>query len=84
MAESRPYRKACPRPPLQGAARANRASQPDRSPILWSRRRRQCVDDHVYKIDSDLSGDMVVSDQELDAIARLLGEELEKILSGAG
>jgi hypothetical protein len=84
MAESRAYRKARLRPPLQELAGANRASQPDRSPILWSRRRRPRVDDHVYEIDSDLSCDMVVSDQELDAIARLLGEELEKLLSGAG
>ena len=38
-------------------------------------------DDHLYQIDSDLSGDMAVSANELHAIARLLGEEIEKIFS---
>jgi hypothetical protein len=35
-------------------------------------------------VESDLSGDMAVDDQELDAIVRLLGGALDDILSGTG
>jgi hypothetical protein len=38
--------------------------------------------DQICKVDSDLSDDMAVSDKELDAIARLLGDELEELLFG--
>jgi hypothetical protein len=53
---------------------------PERS---WSRYEcRRRVDDRVCEIESDLSGHMVVDDKELDAITRLLDDELEKLLSG--
>jgi hypothetical protein len=35
-----------------------------------------------FAIESDLSGNMVVRDQELDAIIRLLGGALDDVLSG--
>jgi hypothetical protein len=35
-------------------------------------------------VESNLSGDMAVEDQELDAIIRLLGATLDDILSGTG
>src|SRR5262252_4054940 len=35
-------------------------------------------------VESDLSGDMVVRDQELDAIIRLLGGALDDVLSRTG
>jgi hypothetical protein len=44
-------------------------------------KRARVSDDHLYQIDSDLCGDMAVSANELRAIARLLGEEIEKIFS---
>jgi hypothetical protein len=37
-----------------------------------------------FAVESDLSGDMVVRDQELDAIIRLLGGALDGVLSGTG
>jgi hypothetical protein len=44
-------------------------------------KRARVSDERLYQIDSDLSGDMAVSANELQAIARLLGEEIEKIFS---
>ena len=45
-----------------------------------------CQRDHELPllVESDLSGDMAVEDQELDAIIRLLGGALDDILSGTG
>jgi len=37
-----------------------------------------------FAVESDLSDDMVVRDQELDAIIRLLGGALDNVLSGTG
>ena len=37
--------------------------------------------DRTMAIESDLSGDTAVTDDELDAIARLLGDELDTVLS---
>jgi hypothetical protein len=34
-------------------------------------------------LESDLSCDMAVEDQELDAITRLLGEALDQLLTGS-
>ena len=42
------------------------------------------VDEQLYALESDLSDGMEVSDRELDAIAQLLGDELEQILSDVG
>ena len=41
-------------------------------------------DEPAFVVESDLSGDMAVQDQELDAIVRLLGGALDEILSGTG
>jgi hypothetical protein len=41
-------------------------------------------DDWSLVVESDLSGEMAVGDQELDAIMRLLGVALDDILSGTG
>ena len=37
-----------------------------------------------FAVESELSGAMVVRDQELDAIIRLLGGALDDVLSGTG
>ena len=39
------------------------------------------VDEQAIAIDSDLSADMEIAAEELDAIARLLGDELKTFLS---
>jgi hypothetical protein len=45
---------------------------------------RQRDDEPPLPVQSDLSGQMAVADQELDAIVRLLGDVLDDVLSGAG
>jgi hypothetical protein len=71
MAESRPQTKASlPTPSARITSGVPRRD--------W---RGYDVGDRVPAIESELSSDTVVSDSELDAIARLLGDELEKLLS---
>jgi hypothetical protein len=41
-------------------------------------------DDRPLVVESDLSGEMAVGDQELDAIMRLLGAALDDVLSDTG
>jgi hypothetical protein len=86
MAESRASQKASLRTLAEGrpGAPGKRSQLSVYSPVVVPRRRRPRVDDHFYEIESDLSGDMAVSEQELDAIARLLGDEIEELLSGGG
>jgi hypothetical protein len=48
---------------------------------VGSRRRN---DEPPLVIESNLSGDTAIEDQELDAIIRLLGGALDDILSGSG
>jgi hypothetical protein len=87
MAESRPGPKSSARSVpgrYSQARRARRQLAPVQTGVYELRSTRQRIDDQVYALESDLSGGMVVSDQELDAIARLLGDELEGILSGPG
>jgi hypothetical protein len=57
---------------------------PVQTGVREPRSTRQRIDDQVYALESDLSDGMVVSNQELDAIARLLGDELQRVLSGSG
>jgi hypothetical protein len=45
---------------------------------------RQRDHERPLLVESDLSGDMAVDDQELDAIIRLLGGALDDILAGTG
>jgi hypothetical protein len=40
-------------------------------------------DDRAFALESDLSADMVVSDHELDAVCRLLGDELDHVLQSS-
>jgi hypothetical protein len=44
-------------------------------------RRRQRVDEQAIAMESELSPDMETTVEELDAIARLLGDDLKAILS---
>ena len=62
-------------------AHQNAAPQKPKKRRLPGAKRTRVSDDHLYQIDSDLSGDMAVGANELHAIARLLGEEIEKIFS---
>ena len=70
MAESRPLPKTSVRSvPVAG----------QRRPGL---RGRQRIGDRALAVESDLSCDMAIEDEELDAIARLLGEALDRFLAG--
>ena len=66
------------------ALRARSHLAPVQTGVHEPRSTRQRIDDQVYALESDLSDGMVVSNQELDAIARLLGDELQRVLSGSG
>ncbi len=46
-------------------------------------RRRQRVVDRELTLESELSDDLGITDEELDAIGRLLGDDLKAMLSGA-
>ena len=43
-------------------------------------RRRARVDDRLLELASDLSADLEITAEELDAIARLLGDDLKTFL----
>jgi hypothetical protein len=86
MAASRPYQKRPPsllghRDPVQSKTPAARAV---RSNIAFAGESRRRNHEPPLVVESDLSGDMAVEDQELDAITRLLGGALDDILSGSG
>ena len=55
-----------------------------RSNVAFAGGPRQRDDEPPLLVESDLSGEMAVGDQELDAIIRLLGGALDDILSGTG
>jgi hypothetical protein len=77
MAESR----SSPKPCVRSARRRpvpRRVSRPSYGRRAWY----QHVGDRALALESDLSCDMAVQDQELDAIARLLGDALDAILPG--
>jgi hypothetical protein len=65
----------------ESPAHQNAALRKPEKRRLPGAKRARMSDDRLYQIDSDLSGDMAVSANELHAIARLLGEEIEKIFS---
>jgi hypothetical protein len=51
------------------------------APLCASPRKHLRVDEQAIAIDSDLSADMEISAEELDAIARLVGDDLRAFLS---
>jgi hypothetical protein len=86
MAGSRPYQT---RPPSLLGNRDREqsktpASRAVRSNVAFAAGSRQRDHEPPLLVESDLSGDMAVEDQELDAIVRLLGDALDDILSGTG
>jgi hypothetical protein len=86
MAGSRPYQKRPPsllgnRDRLQSKTPASRAV---RGNLAFPGGSPQRDHEPPLVIESDLSGEMAVGDQELDAIVRLLGGALDDILSGTG
>jgi hypothetical protein len=80
MAGSRPRPKHPPSPPPnQDLVQSKRLAY-----VAVPGGPRQRDDEPPLLVQSDLSGEMAVSGQELDAISRLLGDVLDDILSGAG
>jgi hypothetical protein len=55
-----------------------------RSNVAFPGGSRQRDHEPPLAVESDLSGEMAVGDQELDVIIRLLGGALDDILSGTG
>lgn len=45
--------------------------------------RRLRADDQAIALECDLSGDQEITTEDLDAIARLLGDDLKAFLSGS-
>jgi hypothetical protein len=82
MAGSRPYRKHPPRLPGEVQSQTP-APLPVRTPIQAAGGTRWGDEEPPVRLESDLSGDMPVGDQELDAIIRLLGGAFDGLLSGA-
>jgi hypothetical protein len=61
-------------------------SAPEGRPQRGRRRpgpRGGCIGDRALALESDVSCDMAVGDEELDAITRLLGEALDQFLAGS-
>jgi hypothetical protein len=86
MAESRPLPKTRtnPDPERRPPGRPQQpASRPAPHAICTTRRRRQDIKDRASELESDLSGDMVVGDRELDAIIRLLGDAMDDLFAGS-
>ena len=85
MADSRPNQKGrSPGAPDKPPVRLRPTSRALKVPE--GRAHGPCEDreDPPVAVESDLSADMVVRDQELDAIIRLLGGALDDVLSGTG
>jgi hypothetical protein len=85
MADSRPNQKARSpdAPDKQWPVRLRPTSRALKVPE--GRPHGSCKDREgpPFAVESELSGDMVVRDQELDAIIRLLGGALDDVLSGS-
>jgi hypothetical protein len=59
-------------------------AHPRRHSILWAKpQKRLCVDEQATAVDSDLFADKEISVEELEAIARLLGDDFKSFLSKA-
>jgi hypothetical protein len=76
MAKSHPKQKIRARVRLEARARGGDLAN------LGLSSKGVGIDQRDFSVCSDLSGDTAVNNRELDAIARLLGDELEKLLSG--
>ena len=74
MAESRPSPKTRVRSVPVGEPQRGKRRPGSRG---W----RQRIGDRALAVESDLSCDMAIEDEELDAIARLLGEALDQFLA---
>jgi hypothetical protein len=86
MAESPPLPKVCVRSSPEGRPQGQprrSTSRPALHAICAPRRGRQHIEDQALGLESELSGDMAVVDEELDAIARLLGDALADLLVGS-
>jgi hypothetical protein len=84
MAEPRPHPE---RPPPANGGRLQSKTLPSRAvraKVARAGGQRRRDDEPPLLVESDLSGEMAVGDQELDAIVRLLGDALDDILSGTG
>jgi hypothetical protein len=64
--------------PLPHIAIRRRASVQNEDPL--PKRGRCARSEHCYAVDSDLSPDMPISSEELEAVARLLGSDLDRFL----
>jgi hypothetical protein len=69
--------EGCPQKP-----RERQAPRPASRPTFSHPAGLQHVADRALAVESDLSCDMVIGDEELDAITRLLGEALDCLLFG--
>ena len=59
-------------------------ADPHRQPILCAKPRKHLfVDERTTALDSDLCASVEITAEELDAIARLLGDDLKTFLSEA-
>jgi hypothetical protein len=85
MADSRPNQKGRSpgAPDKQSPVRLRPTSRALQLPEGRARRPHRSAGP-PFAIESDLSSNMVVRDQELDAIIRLLGGALDDVLSGTG
>jgi hypothetical protein len=83
MAVSRPHPKRSPSPPAnQGSVHSKRlAPQPFRSDVAFAGGSQLRDEQPPLLVESDLSAEMAVGADELDAIIRLLGDALDGILS---
>ena len=86
MADSRPNQKGrSPGPPdKQSPVRLRPTSRVLQLPKRPAHGSCEDREGPAFAVESDLSGNMVVRDQELDAIIRLLGGALDDVLSGTG
>ena len=83
MAVSRPHPKRSPSPPAnQGSVQSKTlAPQPLRSDVAFAGGSQLRDEQPPLLVESDLSAEMAVGADELDAIIRLLGDVLDDILS---
>lgn len=86
MAASRPYPKRSPSLPANEGWEQSQtpAPRPVRTDVAFAGGPKPRDEQPPLLLESDLSGEMAVGDQELDAIIRLLGGALDDIVSGIG
>jgi hypothetical protein len=83
MAESRPSSKTCAHPGPEGRPQGRPRRPASHAAISTLHRPCWHIKDLALGLESDLSSDMAVGDQELDAITRLLGDALDELLFGS-